>query len=52
MMFARINGKFAFSEKDQKSVRKENVEKTMNKENAWDQKIEISIVEVQWKRFS
>ena len=35
---------------------KESVErtygKTMNKENTWDQKTEIGILEVQWKRFS
>ena len=40
-----INGRLAFSEKDQKKVWKEHMEKTMNKENAWDQKTEIGIVE-------
>ena len=40
------NGKFAFSEKDRKRMWKEHMEKTMNKENAWDQKTEIGVVEV------
>ena len=30
-----INGRFAFSEKDQKRVWKKHMEKTMNKTNAW-----------------
>ena len=40
-----INGRFVFSKKDRKRVWKEHMEKTMNKENAWDQKTEIGIVE-------
>ena len=40
-----INGRFAFSEKDQKRVWKEHMEKAMNKENACDQKTEIGIVQ-------
>ena len=43
-MFERINGRLAFSEKDQKRVWKEHMEKMMNKENAWEQKTEIGIV--------
>ena len=39
------NGRLPFSEKDQKRVRKEHMEKMMNKENTWDQKTEIGIVE-------
>ena len=39
------NGRFAFNEKNQKRVWTEHMEKTMNKENAWDQKTEIGIVE-------
>ena len=34
-----------FSKKDIKRVWKEHMEKTMNKENAWDQKTEIGTVE-------
>ena len=34
-----------FSKKDIKRVWKEHMEKTMNKENAWDQKTEIGIME-------
>ena len=44
-MVGEDNGKFAFSEKDQKRVWKEHMEKRMNKENAWDQKTEIGIGE-------
>ena len=40
-----INGRFSFSEKDQKRVWTEHMKKTINKENAWDQKTEINIVE-------
>ena len=40
-----INDRFAFSEKNRKGVWKEHMQKTMNKENAWDQKNEICIVE-------
>ena len=40
----RINGRLAFSEKDQKRVWKKHMEKMMNK-NAWDQKTKIGIVE-------
>ena len=39
------NGRLVFSEKDQKRVWKEHMKKKMNKENAWDQKTEIVIVE-------
>ena len=38
-------GKFVFSKKNQKRVWKEHMEKTMNKENAWEHKTEIGIVE-------
>ena len=40
-----INGRLVFSERDQKRVWKERMKKTMNKENAWDQKTDIGIVE-------
>ena len=40
-----INGRLVFSERDQKRVWKEHMEKTMNKENAMDQKTDIGIVE-------
>ena len=39
-----INGRFVFSKKNQKTVWKEHMEKTVNKENAWDQKTEIGMV--------
>ena len=47
-----INGRFVFSKKDRKRVGKEHMEKTMNKENAWDQKTEIDIVESSVKEVS
>ena len=42
-----IHGRFVLSEKDQKIcvMWKEHMEKTINKENAWDQKTEINIKE-------
>ena len=45
------NGKFAFSENDQKNKWKKHTKKMTNKKNAWDQYIEIGIVEGLWKRF-
>ena len=39
-----INDKFAFREKDWKRVWKEHMEKTINKENAWDQNNGIGII--------
>ena len=43
--FREINDRFVFSEKDRKRVWKEHMEKIMNKENAWDQKTKIGIVQ-------
>ena len=40
-----INDIFVFSKKDRKRVWKEHMEKTMNKENAWDQNNEIGTME-------
>ena len=40
-----INSRVPFSKKDQKRVWKEYIKKSMNKENAWDQKTKIGIVE-------
>ena len=39
-----INGRFVFIGKDQKRVWKEHMEKTINKENAWDQKTDFGVV--------
>ena len=47
-----MNGRFVFSEKDQKRMWREHMEKTMNKENAWDQKTKIGIVDSPVKEVS
>ena len=40
-----INGKIVFGVKDQKRAWKKHMEKTMSKENVWDQKTKIGVVE-------
>ena len=47
-----INGRFVFIKKDRKRLWKEHMEKTMNKENAWNQKTENNIVEALVKEVS